>query len=375
MKHILWLTSWYPHKNNSLFGNFVERQAKAVSAYANISVLYAVQHPENEYFIDILNDDFLCVKVYFPQTQNAVLKMLRYWKAWRMGYKQILKTKGKPQCIHLHIMYLASIFALYLHYFYKIPFVITEHWTGYATNPPKRIPFFQKYIVRKCLKHSASVATYTTHYAKALARLGKYSNLKIIPNVVNTDLFVPPQYFKPKRTIFRLIHVSTCDDTQKNISGIVRSLAALKHKGYHYEMDIIGGGDIEHKPLIELAQSLNIQDIIHFEKTMKHADLIHHLQRAHIFVLFSNYEGLPCVLLEAMSVGLPVVCTDTGGLEDWINKDTGRVIPIGDENALTLALANMMDNYEQFDISTIRNKIIQTCSMEAVGKEIMRLYV
>jgi glycosyltransferase involved in cell wall biosynthesis len=372
--HVLWLTSWYPHKNNSLFGNFVERQAKAVSQYADISVLYAVQHPDNEYVIDISEGDFLCIKVYFPQTQNSVLKMIRYWKAWRKGYKTLLDIKGKPQFVHLHIMYLAGVFALFLHFIHKIPFVITEHWTGYATQPPKPISFFQKYIVQKCLERGACVAAYTTHYAAVLARIGHYKNVKIIPNVVNTDVFAPPQYVKPKISSFRLIHVSTGDDKQKNISGILRSLAALKLKGYHFEMDVIGGGEIEHNPLIELAQSLDLEDIIHFIPTLNHSDLIHYLQQAHIFVMFSNYEGLPCVLLEAMSVGMPIICTDTGGLENWITPDTGRMIAIGDEPALTLTLMDMMDNYQQFDVFNIRERIIQSCSMEAVGKAIVEMY-
>ncbi len=372
--HILWLTSWFPHKNNALFGNFVERQAKAVSQYANISLLNAVQHIDNEYVVEIVEGNPFLIRVYFPQTNNTILKMLRYLKAWRMGYKILLKSKGKPQFMHLHIMYPAGIFALILHFFYNIPFVLTEHWTGYATQPPKPISFFQKLIIKKCLNVSTCVAAYTTHYGKALARFGSFKKVAIIPNVVDTDFFIPPQYLKPKLTTFRLIHVSTCTDKQKNVSGIIRSLVALKKAHYAFELCIIGGSDREHKPLKKLAQSLDLEGIICFKPTMPHADLIGYLQQAHIFVLFSNYEGLPCVLLEAMSVGLPVVCTDTGGLEDWITPDNGRMIPIGDERALSHALMEMIDNYAQFKVSKIREMVVQTCGMTAVGEANVAMY-
>ncbi len=59
------------------------------------------------------------------------------------------------------------------------------------------------------------------------------------------------------------------------------------------------------------------------------------LSRAHIFVLASNYEGLPISILEAMRAGLPVVASDVGGVPECVRHDhTGFLVPRSDVNAL-----------------------------------------
>jgi glycosyltransferase involved in cell wall biosynthesis len=65
---------------------------------------------------------------------------------------------------------------------------------------------------------------------------------------------------------------------------------------------------------------------------------------ADIFVLPTTREGLPNVLLEAMASGVPPVISQLAGVTDWIVEDgvTGRLVPPGDDEALTAALRDLL---------------------------------
>lgn len=68
---------------------------------------------------------------------------------------------------------------------------------------------------------------------------------------------------------------------------------------------------------------------------------------AAMFVLPSDYEGMPNALMEAMTLGLPVISTDCpcGGSRYWIeHKVNGQLFPVRDENALAKAMLYNIEN-------------------------------
>lgn len=69
------------------------------------------------------------------------------------------------------------------------------------------------------------------------------------------------------------------------------------------------------------------------------------LRAADVFVLASEIEGLPLVVLEAMSQGVPVVATDVGGIPEAVVDDvTGFLVPTGDAGALTTSIARILSD-------------------------------
>jgi len=70
---------------------------------------------------------------------------------------------------------------------------------------------------------------------------------------------------------------------------------------------------------------------------------------SHLFCLPSLAEGLPMVLLEAMSAGLPCVATDVGAVSDIVDDTVGALVPAADAAALTQALATLMDDAQTRD--------------------------
>jgi glycosyltransferase involved in cell wall biosynthesis len=69
------------------------------------------------------------------------------------------------------------------------------------------------------------------------------------------------------------------------------------------------------------------------------------LRAADLFVLASEIEGLPLVVLEAMSQGVPVVATDVGGMPEAVIDDvTGFLVPPGDPAALATAITRILSD-------------------------------
>lgn len=70
------------------------------------------------------------------------------------------------------------------------------------------------------------------------------------------------------------------------------------------------------------------------------------LLKADVFLLASDYEGLPNALLEAQAVGLPAVATDCpdGPSEVIVDGETGRLVPVGDADAMAAAILELLED-------------------------------
>lgn len=130
---------------------------------------------------------------------------------------------------------------------------------------------------------------------------------------------------------------------QKNMPLLMKAFAGFSEKHPDYRLRIFGEGELRQE-LTELAVSLGIADKL--ELPGRSTALLEKMNSATMFVLPSDYEGMPNVLLEAMCMGMPVISTDcpSGGpkelIEDGVN---GLLVPVGDETKMQEAMERMAD--------------------------------
>ena len=98
------------------------------------------------------------------------------------------------------------------------------------------------------------------------------------------------------------------------------------------------------------------------------------MQNANAFILFSNIENLPLVLIEAMSTGMPIITTNVGGIPEIFNSFAGYMIKPKEEEELYLSMKRMIADYDQFDYKIISNFAIQHFSNEKVAEAFNVLY-
>ncbi len=134
--------------------------------------------------------------------------------------------------------------------------------------------------------------------------------------------------------------------TQKNFALLIRAFARFYKTHHAYSLEIYGEGP-EKNELMQLASSLGVAGAVHLPGQSK--TLLTDINDSAMFVLSSNYEGMPNVLIEAMACGLCCIATDCpiGGVRSLLQDgENGLLIPTGDERALLGAMTAVADDPE-----------------------------
>ena len=200
---------------------------------------------------------------------------------------------------------------------------------------------------------------------------GLQGNYQVIPNVVNTNIFTEHPKDIPLKK--KILHISSFQDGHKNISGIIRVIKKLSVMRQDFSLHCITNGN--QKPFIEQAEKLKILNsyvFFHGGKTTE--EIAEFMQQSELLILFSNYENLPCVILEALSCELPVVSTDVGDISRYVSEKFGTLVKAGDEEGLLNAIDSIFDNLEQYDGKMMHEYVEKNFSYPAIGKKFHDIY-
>lgn len=136
----------------------------------------------------------------------------------------------------------------------------------------------------------------------------------------------------------RIIYVGRIIEEQKRVSRLVELVKMLSTRGEKFEFTFVGGGP-------ELASSraaLNDFQNVRFTGDLPNTEINGRLRESDVFVLLSDYEGLPLSLLEAMGEGIvPVVSDLESGMRQIVTDATGVRVPVGDVQATVEAIISL----------------------------------
>lgn len=169
------------------------------------------------------------------------------------------------------------------------------------------------------------------------------ARLHFLPNVVDTLQF-KPEPREPKRTV-TLITAGRLVE-QKRLDRFLRIVMNIsRHSQFPIKAIIVGKGPLQSQLEMQAAQMNLLPDVVEFRGAID--DMASVYQEADLFVLTSDWEGTPNVVLEAMSCGLPVVATRAGGIAEIIHHgETGDLVDVGDEDAIAKYLNILIGNRE-----------------------------
>ena len=146
----------------------------------------------------------------------------------------------------------------------------------------------------------------------------------------------------------------------------------LKDRGYEFELFMLGN---ESESLTALANKYGLlPNLVIFKNAVPYAEVATCIQTASAFLMFSRFENLPCVLLEALCCGLPVISTSVGGIAEAVNNENGILVESEDTLALANAMQKMMDEYDHYNREKIAAEASEKYSYANVGRQIVELY-
>ena len=374
-KHILIIPSWYVNSYNSLNGIFFKEQAEALVKYGHKVGLIAIQEIDIRDVIKNKKVDFskkeftengvMTYRVQYPAppkffATKRIINIVLFKKIFE-GY---VEKHGLPDIVHLH-SFLDGKMALWVKEKYCIPYVMTEHFSGFSRNSISRRNL---YFAKKIFKNS----DYNMAVSSNLSILLKEKTgeeFSFLPNFINTDNFT----IKSKKTnkSFEFINIAFLTKN-KNQKMLIRSFAQAFKSSENVILTIVGSGP-EQKKLKNIIQELGMENKITLYGRANRDEVKKLLQRSDLFVLSSKHETFGVVLIEAMACGLPVISTRCGGPESII-KSSQLGLLVNNKTDLSNALIYSRNNIENYDANHIRQYAINNFSEKAICEKLDEIY-
>lgn len=200
-------------------------------------------------------------------------------------------------------------------------------------NAPKqdRLSWKSRFL-RKLLYRRGDAFVFQTpdamkFYSEPIQRKGV-----VIGNPLKEGL--PYRSSEPKKEIIAIGRL----EKQKNYFVLLRAMKIITEQSPEYCLRIFGEGPCRSE-IVSMIKKLKLEEKVYLEGF---CDNVHdRIRNSDIFVMSSDYEGLPNALMEAMAMGFPVVSTDCpcGGPKMLIgNDENGILVPVNDSNSLAEAI-------------------------------------
>ena len=386
--NILHLLSWFPTPDDPTLGNFCVRMIDALPEACHSVILSVCDGKDMTKSFEVKEIEgahHTHVQIYIrPPKINAVrkLKMLRMYQ---YGLKYIKKHFFEPDLIHLHVTYPLGQVALLWKKLFGYKYVLTEHWTIYQPQNKDVLVGKLKKTIVKIANNAELIMPVSLDLQRCMEGHGVRNRFQVIYNLVNTDMFKlrqPPCIDSCQRTGLRrndmqglrkrMLHISTLRDEAKNFSGILRVIERLRQQRDDFELHVIH--DYQAPEFKAFVKEHNLSDCVFFHGKKTSAEVAEAYQQADFFVLFSNFENLPCVIVEAFASGVPVLSTAVGGIAEILSPERGILIPQGDEDALLQGMIQMLDHCHKYDREAIREYAIKTFAARNIGQQIFEEY-
>lgn len=285
---VLTITPWYPSEKDQMAGLFVKN-------FVDETAKYGVCH---EVFSGVSLASILCGLIRYSRREN------------------------RPDIVHLHVATKQGLIALFLRKFHDIPYVITEHWSGYYAESGMfermvchpvvgRLHFW---FVRKIFSCSCMVTGVSRQLIERLKDLRLIERGDVLYNIVpeffgRKEFADKPTDLTTPTTHVRFINVSCFDNDAKNLTGIIDAIKIIREKEFVFTF--VGDGK-DKEMVTEYAHSRGVDDKVEFVGEVEPKEVARLMRETGCLVLNSNYETACVVLQEALTVGLPIISTPVG---------------------------------------------------------------
>ncbi|MDF1731287.1 MAG: glycosyltransferase family 4 protein [Minwuia sp.] len=256
----------------------------------------------------------------------------------RFGQAVVLAAELPPSvtCLHAHFLHTPASTTRYAALLKGLPWSVSAHAKDIWTSPA-----WEK---REKLADCAFAVTCTAANTEHLAELAPEGRVSLVYHGLDLTRFPPAPATRPANPVPVILSVGRAV-TKKGYPVLLKALAEI---GLPWRFVHIGGGE-QLAELKQQADALGIADRIDWRGPQPQQAVLEACREADLFVLASRIaddgdrDGLPNVLMEAQSQGLPVVATAVSAIPELVRDgETGLLVPPDDPQALAAALTRML---------------------------------
>jgi glycosyltransferase involved in cell wall biosynthesis len=287
------------------------------------------------------------------------------------AYRRLRGRGLRPDVIHAHV-YVAGVPAAAIGSRSGIPVVLTEQTSAFPRRTLSRVEVRK---ARYAYKRVARALPVSRHLLEAIRSYGIDVPFEVVPNVVDTSLFFPPDAKRDKETVERrLLFVGNLEPSQsKGFPTLLRALACLNDRRPDWRLDVFGDGP-ERGSYETSAGALGLGEQLRFHGSQPKTVIAEMMRGSDLFVLPSRFDNLPCAVVEALASGLPVVSTTVGGIPELVDERSGRLVAPDDPVALADTIDDTLGDLDIFDRRAIAETARNQYSLEVVGERLGRIY-
>ena len=196
--------------------------------------------------------------------------------------------------------------------------------------------------------------------------------IDVVHNGIDTETFKPND--NKKRIKNRIITTASADVPLKGLKYLINALPKIISLYPDTELVVIGKAK-NNGETMKLIKKLNLLPHIHFKSNLKEEDIVDLYASAELAVIPSLYEGFGFGAGEAMSCGVPLISTLSGGLEDIVKGSCYEIEP-GSSVQIENAVIDLFDNEEEMKRVALlgRKRILEKFNWTQAAKGYLAIY-
>lgn len=373
----------YPTVNDPSSGIFIQKEARLLYSTFGINIyiptVFALpfqsqykrsRFPVNETF-NVQNIPYISIpRRKFPRLTTLAL-------AKRLQKKLSLSNSN---IIHIHWLFPSGLTAPFLKNLKK-PIILTLHGGDWYSNQNRG---FETQI-KKTLEACDAITTVGKQLKNDIIKAFPQHEEKIyhIPHGINTKIFKPPIINEKKNCRLdlnwdpQLIHILCVANLYKvkGVDVLIDALSELKTNP-PFKLHVVAprrDPKVE-KTITDKIIQYGLKEKVDLYPTMSEAELVKFYKAADFFVSPSRKEGFGIAIAEAISSGIPVVCTKSGGPEEIMIKEIGLLAEVNNATSLATQLDKMLNSYRSFKSEFLHTYIKKNFSEGAKLNRFRELY-
>ena len=353
-----------------------ENETKNVESeeFKNIKI-HPVYFKNEEEINGQLNFNFPCFTSHPRSSFNFFDMTEEQYKMYCDAFDKAIKEEievFKPDIIHSgHIWIITSIACKY-----NIPVIVTSHGTD-IIGLQKGDRY--KEDAEKVIKKAKRIIAVSKDNGELIKTFFPGTKPIVINAGYDTKVFNIKDY--NKKEILQKYKIEYNNQKIVLYAGrlsYLKGVDVLLKAAKIYEKDeniitIIAGNGALRKELKQLAKNLELKNVYFIgHRSQRSLKKLYNI--ADVFAMPSRQEAFGLVAIEALACGLPVVCSDTGGMKEFITKRQGKIVQVENEKELEKALLYVLKNEDKFNRQELSDYVKNNFAQEKTIDKLITIY-